>query len=77
MSGRPALVGSSRNGPARITPLTRYAVNLLRTIAARPLPVASIHAPTLQKLAHHRAIAVKDGRAIITPAGVRQLRNLS
>lgn len=63
--------------PARITPISAYAANLLRTIAARPLPVASIHPPTLQKLAHHRAITVKDGRAIITPIGVRQLRNLS
>lgn len=75
MSALPYAAGSSGDSPARTFPLTRYALNLLRTIAARPLPVASIHAPTLKKLAHHRAITVKDGCAVITSAGVRQLRN--
>jgi hypothetical protein len=49
----------------------------LRRIAAMPRDVRDLHGGTLYVLAAHRAIDVKDGRAIITRIGVRQLRNLS
>jgi hypothetical protein len=52
-------------------------VATLRRIAAMPRDVRDLTGGTLYVLAAHRAINIKDGFAVITRTGVRQLRNLS
>lgn len=54
---------------------TSYPIATLNRIALAPQPVDSLPAKSFQKLAHHRAIEVKRGMAIITAIGRRQLRN--